>query len=272
MSKMAVHCDAPFLPEDIMVNILKRLPVKSLIRFQCVCKHWKNFLKTSSFVTDHLHYSSAQNPSLLFKPNSNCQPLHLSLIDGEINALEVQIPPLIGSLSDVMIVGSSNGLLCIATNESKDSLLYWNPAIREVRQVPATTPSKFPLSYCILGFGFSEIVDDYKIVKTYTGRGNVIIGVKMYSLSTDSWKNIEFGSLEGLELLNFSVIVNGVIFWSALDSGYNWKIKKSSKALMKNDFSIKIQSSTKVMPQFFEFVKKNVTSSIIKRNGNVSRR
>ncbi|KAI9112697.1 hypothetical protein K1719_016363 [Acacia pycnantha] len=185
---MAVRCDAPFLPEDIMVNILGRLPVKSLIRFQCVCKHWKNLFKTSSFVTDHLHCSSAQNPSLLFKPNSNCQPLHLSLIDGEINALEVQIPPLIGSLPDIMIVGSSNGLLCVATDESKDSLFLWNPAIRE-------------------------------IVKAYAGRCDVIIGVKMYSLNTDSWKNIEFRSLEGLQLLNYSVTVNGVIFWSALGPG-----------------------------------------------------
>ncbi|KAK4280094.1 hypothetical protein QN277_011765 [Acacia crassicarpa] len=216
---MAVRCDAPFLPEDIMVNILKRLPVKSLIRFQCVCKHWKNLFKTSLFVTDHLHYSSAQYPSLLVKPNRNCQPLHLSLIDGEINALQVQIPPLIGSLPDVTIEGSCNGLLCIATDMSKDSLFLWNPATREVRQVPATRPSKFPRSYCILGFGFSEIVDDYKIVKA--GRDNVITGVKMYSLRTDSWKNIEFGSLEGLELLNYSVNVNGVIFWSAVDSGCN---------------------------------------------------
>ncbi|KAK4280096.1 hypothetical protein QN277_011766 [Acacia crassicarpa] len=218
---MAVRCDAPFLPENIMFNILKRLPVKSLIRFQCVCKHWKNLFKTSSFVNDHLHHSSAQNPSLLFKPNSNCQPLHLSLIDGEINALEVQIPPLIGSLPDVTIEGSCNGLLCIATDMSKKSLFLWNPAIREVRQVPATRRSKFPRSNCIVGFGFSEIVDDYKIVKTYAGRDNVITGVKLYSLRTDSWKDIEFGSLEGLELLNYSVNVNGVIFWSAVDSGCN---------------------------------------------------
>ncbi|KAI9112691.1 hypothetical protein K1719_016357 [Acacia pycnantha] len=215
---MAVHCYAPFLPEDIMVNILKRLPVKSLIRFQCVCKHWKNLFKTLSFVTDHLRYSSAQNPSLFVKPSSNCQPLHLSLIDGEINALEFQIPPLIGSLPVVMIVGSSNGLLCVATDMSKDSLFLWNPAIREVRQVPAARTSKFPRSNCILGFGFSEIVDDYKIVKAYAGRDNVIIGVKMYSLSTDSWKNIEFRSLEGLKFLDYSVTVNGVIFWSALGS------------------------------------------------------
>ncbi|KAK4280095.1 hypothetical protein QN277_011766 [Acacia crassicarpa] len=104
---------------------------------------------------------------------------------------------------------------------SKKSLFLWNPAIREVRQVPATRRSKFPRSNCIVGFGFSEIVDDYKIVKTYAGRDNVITGVKLYSLRTDSWKDIEFGSLEGLELLNYSVNVNGVIFWSAVDSGCN---------------------------------------------------
>ena len=57
----------PFLPGDVIVNILKRLPAKSLIRFQCVCKDWKNLIKTSSFIQDHLHHSSHQNPSLFLR-------------------------------------------------------------------------------------------------------------------------------------------------------------------------------------------------------------
>ena len=38
--------DAPCLPQEIITNIVVRLPVKSLIRFQCVCKDWKNLFRT----------------------------------------------------------------------------------------------------------------------------------------------------------------------------------------------------------------------------------
>ena len=55
-----------FIPQEIINNILIRLPVKSLLRFQCVCKHWKTLIKNPSFISHHLHFSILQNPSLIF--------------------------------------------------------------------------------------------------------------------------------------------------------------------------------------------------------------
>ncbi|KAL6204151.1 hypothetical protein ACLB2K_021419 [Fragaria x ananassa] len=36
------------LPEDVVVNILCRLPVKSLIRFSCVSKRWRSIIISDS--------------------------------------------------------------------------------------------------------------------------------------------------------------------------------------------------------------------------------
>ncbi|XP_028805672.1 F-box/kelch-repeat protein At3g06240 [Neltuma alba] len=100
-----------------------------------------------------------------------------------------------------------------------NSLLLWNPAIGEVRQIPRTRTVKLGEWDCSVGFGFSAIVNDYKIVKAYGKFAGVISGVEVYSLSTGSWKEIEFGPLEGVRIFGDTVTANGSIFWSVLMSG-----------------------------------------------------
>ena len=43
------------LPDDIVLNILSRLPVKSLLRFRCVCKTWDSSITTPNFISTHLN-------------------------------------------------------------------------------------------------------------------------------------------------------------------------------------------------------------------------
>ncbi|XP_028755851.1 F-box/kelch-repeat protein At3g06240-like [Neltuma alba] len=221
MKQMAVDRKTPFLPEEIIRSILKRLPVKSLIRFHCVCKHWKDVIKTPSFIADHLHHSTHQSPSLLFQENDR-HPLQLRLLDCEMQVREVRNTPLIDSSSWVKIIGSSNGLLCVAINEADvypASILLWNPATGEIRQVPRTrTIDRFDWD-CTVGFGFSPIINDYKIVRTYAESGYVISGVEVYSLSTGSWKEIELGNLENVNLYLQTVSANGAIFWNGIKLG-----------------------------------------------------
>lgn len=66
------------------------------------------------------------------------------------------------------------------------SLLLWNPATREVRQVPRTVHE----GGCRLGFGFSPLIHDYKIVRTYAKFNDVVNRVELYSLNTGLWKEI----------------------------------------------------------------------------------
>ncbi|MCI40987.1 F-box/kelch-repeat protein, partial [Trifolium medium] len=39
----------PFLPEELIIQILLRLPVRSLIEFKCVCKSWKTLISDPKF-------------------------------------------------------------------------------------------------------------------------------------------------------------------------------------------------------------------------------
>ncbi|KAI9096296.1 hypothetical protein K1719_026015 [Acacia pycnantha] len=184
MRQVLMDGDEPVLPEDIIRNILKRLPVKSLIQFQCVCKHWKNLIKVPSFIADHLHHSASQNPYLLYQRSCVVEALSWCFFDQKIKVVEAQSAPLIGSLSGFTILASVNG------------------------------------------FGFSSIVNDYKIVRIHGCRSNWLIRSKecpfctnsvnqvlLYSLSTGSWKQIEVGNLDRVHLMSNGLYVNGAIFW-----------------------------------------------------------
>ncbi|XP_028755838.1 F-box/LRR-repeat/kelch-repeat protein At2g27520-like [Neltuma alba] len=225
MNQTVTDGAAPFLPEEIMNNILKRLPAKSLVRFQCVCKHWKNLFKTSSFITDHLRLSRPHNPSLLFFQNYGSNSLQLRLLDCDMQVRDVPKAPPFDSLPFklVSIIGSSNGLLCVTIHEnesviSPSSLLLWNPSTRDVREVPNSRT----IDSCVLGFGFSSSLNDYKIV--------VIDGmdceVEVYSLKTDSWKEIEYVNLLDDVFISPNTVVSfdGAIFWNGQKPGNKRKV------------------------------------------------
>ncbi|MCI34852.1 F-box/kelch-repeat protein, partial [Trifolium medium] len=48
----------PTLPFELIVEILSKLPVKSLMQFQCVCKSWKSLISDPNFAKKHLRMST----------------------------------------------------------------------------------------------------------------------------------------------------------------------------------------------------------------------
>ncbi|KAI9123803.1 hypothetical protein K1719_005103 [Acacia pycnantha] len=212
MEQTMINGAAPYLPEEIVINILKLLPVKSLIRFQCVCKHWENLFKNPFFIAAHL-FQSNQNPSLIFSHDYLLNNLPLRLLDCEMQLRHVQKAPPFDSLASTScfnIIGSSNGLLCFVIMlcpRFPSSLLVWNPVIGDGREVPVSKIVDMDDDLYVLGFGFSPLDNDYKIVAIYSENSGLVSGVDVYSLSRDSWKEIEFRNLEKV-----------VCYWSTIPS------------------------------------------------------
>ncbi|VFQ61570.1 unnamed protein product [Cuscuta campestris] len=207
---------------DIIIrNILSRIPAKSLIRFQCVSKRWRTLIKTPSFIAEHLR---RQSPCLHFraqKPRHPKQlPLPLHLLDCELQVRRVEKQPPIFELDFANIVGSCNGLIClkIVKDYLLSTLMLWNPAIRALRMIPSPAVVGAQKGLFLIGFGFSPIVSDYKIVIVwlvdYPFPG---IHVEMYSLSSGSWKEVvvveEHKILEHIHLKSDCVTANGAMFW-----------------------------------------------------------
>ncbi|KAI9127341.1 hypothetical protein K1719_001900 [Acacia pycnantha] len=99
----------PILPDDMIQSILERLPVKSLMRFQCVCRQWRILFKTQYFITNHLHHSNHQNPCLLLQRYGIHNPSNFYCLDSEMQVLELQKPPLLNSLKQVKVYSLSTG-------------------------------------------------------------------------------------------------------------------------------------------------------------------
>ncbi|KAK4259378.1 hypothetical protein QN277_005717 [Acacia crassicarpa] len=225
--KISEDRNITFIPYDIIANILRRLPVKSLIQFQCVSKDWENLIKSPSFIRDCLYHTGRPTPLLLLSQLGLTPRYCFQLLDPQSKqVLEIQNPPLIDSCSDLKIVGSCNGLVCLqvfhedyglylpcSSNDSGTSppyLLLWNPATRQFRKVPRTIED-FNVRHR-LGFGFNPIDNDYKIVKLSSQFA--VNPVEVYSLNSGSWEEVEFENLEGtIRISSWTNAVNGVVYW-----------------------------------------------------------
>lgn len=124
-----------FLPDEVMVEILSRLPVKSLIRFRCVCKPWLSLFSNPNFAAMNLNRTSLnpQNYSFIF-PSSSHKFGHRQLALFRNDSLQITIsdldaiinyetpfdPPKQFSFNwlGMVVVDSINGSVCLVILES----------------------------------------------------------------------------------------------------------------------------------------------------------
>ncbi|XP_028801605.1 putative F-box/LRR-repeat/kelch-repeat protein At1g11620 [Neltuma alba] len=234
--QLIMEADQAFLPHDMVITILERLPVKSLIRFRIVGKNWEKLIKTPSFIRDQLHQSSHQNHLLLLKwHRAGSAQMQVGFLDRDMQVLEVQKSPL-ANWNFAWIVGSSNGLLCVVEKGVSDALLLWNPAIRKVRKVCLETSA----TDYFFGFGFSPNDNDYKIVRIKVLDYQIVPKrMKVYSLNSESWKKVEVANLEGFRVRSSrNVTVNGVVFWIGGKQGGNDYDQILSYDLSKEEFTV----------------------------------
>ncbi|OMP01383.1 hypothetical protein COLO4_11920 [Corchorus olitorius] len=225
-------------PVDIIVDILSRLPVKSIMRFRCVHKTWSCLFKSESFIIKHLETSKNNGMSFVKYRNSiysdNNNTLRL-LNDDTYEDCSDNFPITFKSCSGlVKVVGSIHGLICLCDfkREVRDSLVYgskiflYNPSIRQQKLLPVsnfTRPKKkdVRVGSVALGFGYDELNDDYKVVRVASLRFNVggekifENQAEVYSLKMDSWKEVGLKDCVNLDFLQDQACVGGAIHWLA---------------------------------------------------------
>ncbi|XP_026436293.1 F-box/kelch-repeat protein At3g06240-like [Papaver somniferum] len=223
-----------FLPEEIIENILTRLPVKSISRFKCVSKNWYHFFQNPNFIKNHLNHAIQMKKFNILVTNqgdiddTNTEP-YITSIDYIV--LPSTSSPFVGHALNIdypymdrkckrQILGSSNGLVCIQPwGEESRTMCIWNPATREYKEVPE--PSwKSKHGNFVYGFGFDCKNGDYKVLRFGSF---ILLGeeseASVYSLASSSWKKL--GSIP----YNFSFnitkgfLLDGVLHWVAVPIG-----------------------------------------------------
>ena len=110
--------------ETIQTEILPRLPIKSLGRFQCVSKQWKSFLSSQEFIK--LHKSRNNEKLLLLDPS---RPITFHSFDCEPHFYPVttlkNVPSEVKH-KNALLLASLDGLVCVGFKNSR-KLMFWNP-------------------------------------------------------------------------------------------------------------------------------------------------
>lgn len=223
----------PDLSEDVILEILLRLPVKTLVRFKCVCKQWYTIIESQSFIKQHFGQRSNQERLLVrhYKCNEDLHAYALFLDDvcsGFEEPAHLQMPNLIFEL-----LGPVNGVFCLV-GQSRDLALL-NPATRQLKPLPElpeviVEPHLLFLDN-VLGFGLDLLSGDYKVISIwyFWNKSNNALDchpiVFVYNLGSDSWRNLEdvgcFKSSYSACRSLCNTYLNGVYYWDMEFSNTN---------------------------------------------------
>lgn len=234
-SKLLLLC----LPDELVIEILEWLPVKSLVRFKCVAKHWSTVFKSRAFIQNHRRKQGSKATMLLIRrclppPDFDCKEDLLSFHNLDSPEILVRDSLSITSFKHltghdripgaVSLIGSQNGIVCI--KYMREFILY-NPALRELKLLPRC-PQGCRGTWVAVGFGLASCGHDFKVVvmhkvftqtyvqgKPYSYLPSVIM-VHLYSSKSNSWKQLDDAPLlPDLRLIEDVVFLNGAYHWPA---------------------------------------------------------
>ncbi|GKD55561.1 F-box domain containing protein [Tanacetum coccineum] len=216
-----------YIPFEIQSEIMKRLPVKSLLQFRSVSKQWKSFIDSSEFIKNyHINHPNPQHQLLV---RYNRVQTYTSVIDD--NTFPQQKFPLIAPeplnlLRSTTILGSVDGLLGFYGFYQDVDLetwmvVLWNPSVRKCVGIPI--PNVFDDDdtldrYTRIAFGVCPETNDPKLVKINVVTTPCICWeVQVFTLSSRFWKTVYTGApLRSYALMFEHVFIDGIIYWSTL--------------------------------------------------------
>ncbi|KAL6290487.1 hypothetical protein ACE6H2_007997 [Prunus campanulata] len=187
------------LPEEILVQILCRLPAKPLIRFSSVSKRWHSLiLSDPQFAQSHFKLASDRK--------TLTQRLLIST-ENQLRSLDAKMPSFAYNsswLKDLTffpnsnLLGSCNGLIFVdVVDDETHNLFLWNPSTRFVRELPnpdfvfVAEIENAEYEFGHTGLGYVSSTDDYKIfidACVYSEPSQTCM--EMFSSRLNSWKRI----------------------------------------------------------------------------------
>ncbi|KAF3678231.1 putative F-box/kelch-repeat protein-like isoform X2 [Capsicum annuum] len=225
LSLVATPLSDSIIPDEIIIEILLRLPTKLLSRFMCVSKPWHKLISSPDFIKTHLKLISND------KEYSHHRVL-LTGIGGNFNFCS--FPPLFNEEQCTELfpinspiqksyllsraVGSVDGLICLF-NQPRE-IIIWNPTISKSKELHNFRKDilSFDERY---GFGYDKSNDEYKVVfvdycsstDDEFSPSNMRTVVSIYSSRTDSLRTVH-DQLQHIYLVNDSgKFVNKKIYW-----------------------------------------------------------
>ncbi|XP_075478220.1 F-box/kelch-repeat protein At3g06240-like [Primulina tabacum] len=240
----------PQLPEDVIIEILIRLPVKSIVKLRCVSRTWRDLIRSPIFI--HRYQNRERKQSVLLVKRYTTRQYEdeaiLSFHNPDFPELLVSpylSIPVLNDLnlptaiySGVRIYGPCNGLVCIPV----DNIIFLcNPALREFKPLPPPSIT-CPMGYRILafefGFGFDPNTGAYKVMQISEIREDFYEGLRLsldhdpnykdfrlnldyyerfdlYDSASNSWKHIDEELPKINSMPSLQTFFGGAMHWYA---------------------------------------------------------
>ncbi|KAI3881662.1 hypothetical protein MKX03_030655 [Papaver bracteatum] len=238
----------PDVPQVIVYEIMSRLPVKSLMRFKCVCKNWQSvILKDDLFIDLHLSRSKAASSVSLLRVGelknieycfismelllSSEEDGHLAAV-GATSAWKYPFP-----IDKMCSFCTANGLLCvmdiveysvcvynISTRESTPWIKSTFIKQRQEEDKKQELHKDFFLNK--FGFGYDPVTKEHKVIalwKYYAldglGTTTYELGCEVLTVIDNTWRRIDAivpplrGNCSYFDYAGESVHASGFIYW-----------------------------------------------------------
>ncbi|XP_010429110.1 PREDICTED: F-box protein At2g21930-like [Camelina sativa] len=213
------------IPFDLIPEILRGLPVKTLARFMCVSKEYASLIRNRDFMKSYLIKSSTRPQSLIFTFEGGNSGNHFffslpHLRDQGETETYSSVPTYLmkcRALPYLTIVPSVHGLVC---HGPPSGLMVSNPSTRRSITLPKIDTKSISMYHHL---GYDTISGDYKVLCMVKGmhvnRGRYLAQeLRVLTLGKgNSWRMIEDFPLHCLCTHETSdLCVNGVLYYVAL--------------------------------------------------------
>ncbi|PWA90773.1 F-box associated domain, type 1 [Artemisia annua] len=227
------------LPPNVMVDILSRLPVKTIIHCKCVCKNWQKIVLDSYFANYHLsrspkglmiqhnyeeHMGGYSKPNVLKWVEIEDEQDYHRLQHDPVMCLDLNIAPIFQE-AQLLQVGSVNGLICLWEYGPRvDNTYICNPITREYMILPRQQYYREGYATIVYGFGVSLRTNDYKVIRTFEGdippdqtsrSRPSLLEAEVYTLGTGQWRSL--GHIPYWLCGYFGPFLNGHVHWIVVD-------------------------------------------------------
>ncbi|KAG6702515.1 hypothetical protein I3842_07G037700 [Carya illinoinensis] len=203
-----------FLPEEVVVEILLRLPVKSLVRFRCVSKRWLSLISDPRFAKSQFKRAADHIQRLLFPTPFGLGSLEVDAPFGDGSALRELFVPFKQPDLRLNLLGSCDGLVFASHYDHKD-FYVWNPSTGEHRKLPDPGISPHPDNEYMYGFGYDSSIDNYKVIVIAFLPPRPCPGYvgKILSLKNDLWKSIKKPDNVFTSFRSAGALCGGAVHW-----------------------------------------------------------
>ncbi|KAL6228428.1 hypothetical protein ACLB2K_002379 [Fragaria x ananassa] len=217
--------DMEQLPQALVMDILSRLPIKSLCNCKYVCKEWLHMIHGPEFARLHLQRSPI---SILIKTSpprreqSKLDLIHVESDGSDMRVDRMRFAPLNSIpcyLFQVDLMNSCNGLLCLTESKRDGSLYVCNPILGQYISIPCPDKNRY-YSCNFTAIGFSAKTKEYKVVQTSFREYNRSEPVAhIYTIGTGVWRSLGKPPRGGR--IPFDSFLHGTLHWIPYAS-YNY--------------------------------------------------